>query len=172
METKVSRRGFLKVGIAGALALTAAGALYRCIRKPDALHPYALDGEARSALSAIVPVMLHGAIAGTPQQHDAAIRRVQAAISGLPLPTQKEIQDLFALLAFGPARRLLAGVPSTWQHAKPDDVAAFLQSWRTHRGGMLQSAYLALHDLILGPWYADSSTWDAAGYPGPLKELS
>ncbi|MFD2272908.1 hypothetical protein ACFS07_22025 [Undibacterium arcticum] len=146
--------------------------MYRATRQATALHPYALDGEARSALSAIVPAMLNGAMANTPQQSEAAITRVQGAIAGLPLLTQKEIQDLFALLAFGPARRLLAGVPDTWQHAKPDDVAAFLHSWRTHRIGMLQSAYFALHDLILGPWYADPSTWEAIGYPGPLKELS
>src|SRR5439155_3208123 len=88
METKVSRRAFLKVGIAGALALATAGALYRSTRKPTALHPYALDGEARSALSAIVPVMLHGAMADPRQQTEPAIRRVQDAIAGLPLSTQ------------------------------------------------------------------------------------
>jgi hypothetical protein len=37
---------------------------------------------------------------------------------------------------------------------------------------MLQSAYHALHDLIFGGWYADSASWAAIGYPGPLKELS
>jgi hypothetical protein len=37
---------------------------------------------------------------------------------------------------------------------------------------MLQTAYHALHDLVLGAWYADPSSWTAVGYPGPLKELS
>jgi hypothetical protein len=28
-----------------------------------------------------------------------------------------------------------------------------------------------MHDLIIGAWYADPSTWEAIGYPGPIKEL-
>jgi hypothetical protein len=29
--------------------------------------------------------------------------------------------------------------------------------------------YQAMHDLVLGSWYADASSWDAIGYPGPTK---
>jgi hypothetical protein len=36
----------------------------------------------------------------------------------------------------------------------------------------LRSAYQALHDLVLGAWYANPANWDAIGYPGPLKELA
>ena len=50
-------------------------------------------------------------------------------------------------------------------------MSAFLQEWRFHRIDMLQTAYHALHDLIIGSWYADPVTWQAIGYPGPLKEL-
>ncbi|HJW55425.1 MAG TPA: hypothetical protein VJ577_09155 [Burkholderiaceae bacterium] len=106
------------------------------------------------------------------QAMDAQVMRVQAAIAGLPLHAQKEIQDLFSLLVLAPTRRFLAGIPDNWAEAKPDDIAAFLQSWRMHRLGMLQSAYHALHDLIIGSWYADVSTWDSIGYPGPIKQLS
>jgi len=81
------------------------------------------------------------------------------------------VQDLFGLLALGPARRLLAGVAGGWEHADPRQVDAFLQSWRTHSLQTLQIAYHALHDLIIGAWFADASTWDSIGYPGPLKEL-
>eukprot|EP01030_Chromulinospumella_sphaerica_P009081 gene9081-8893_t len=100
-------------------------------------HPFALDGEARAALNAIIP---------------------------------KEVQDLFGLLALAPARRLLAGVSASWEQAEPAEVADFLQSWRSHRLAMLQTAYLALHDLVLGSWYADPSSWAAIGYPGPRKD--
>jgi hypothetical protein len=51
-------------------------------------------------------------------------------------------------------------------------VAEFLQGWRTHRFGMLRGAYAALHDLVLGAWYAQPDAWAAIGYPGPIKELS
>lgn len=170
MVTKISRRTFLKTGLIGALALAAAGGLYRATRNPVALEKFVLDGEARSALAAIVGAMLNGAMsAPSAQVIGAEIDRVQGAIAGLPLITQNEIQDLFGLLTLTPTRRFLAGLPDQWSAAKPADVTAFLQSWRTHRIGMLQSAYHALHDLIIGPWYADPASWDAIGYPGPPK---
>jgi len=171
MPISSSRRTFLKAGIVGALALAAAGGIYRATR-PATLAPYRLEGDARAALKAIAAALLQGAANATPAALDAHVDRVQAAIAGLPLHTQKEIQDLFALLVLGPTRRLLAGVPDDWPQAKTADVAAFLQGWRTHRLGLLQSGYHALHDLVLGPWYAEESNWTAIGYPGPIKELS
>lgn len=172
MATTVSRRSFLKVGLAGAITLAVAGGLYRATKTPSPLGKFTLDGDAKSALAAIVAVMLKGAVPDSAQGIESAVVRVQGAIAGLPLITQKEIQDLFALLTLGPTRRFLAGIPDNWSNAKPEDVAAFLQSWRVHRISMLQSAYHALHDLIIGPWYADESTWASIGYPGPIKELS
>lgn len=131
-----------------------------------------MDDSIHAALAAIIPVILGNVTRpGTPEVQ-AEIERTQATIHGLPLGTQKEIQDLFALLTLGPVRRFLAGIPDDWAQAKQEDVAAFLQSWRLHRIGMLQTAYHALHDLITGSWYADESSWQAIGYPGPIKELS
>ncbi|MES2296048.1 MAG: hypothetical protein V4582_03355 [Pseudomonadota bacterium] len=170
------RRSFLKVGALGALALAVGGGLYRVVRGPAPLGRFALDGEARAAIDAMVPAMLAGALPAAPQERAAAIaattQRVHQAILGLPLTAQKEVQDLFALLALGPARRFLAGVPEGWAAATPEQLAAFLQGWRMHRLEMLQTAYHALHDLIIGSWYADPVSWEAIGYPGPLKALS
>lgn len=172
----VSRRGFLKTGIVGALLIAAGGGIYRLARGPAAPGRFVMDGEARAAIDAIVPAMLDGALPTDAAERSAAIARatagVQGAIGGLPLATQQEIADLFGLLALAPARRFLAGVPVSWAEASPDQVAAFLQGWRLHRLGMLQVAYHALHDLVLGAWYADPAAWPAIGYPGPLKELS
>lgn len=171
-----NRRTFLKVGALGALALAAGGGIYRYIHPPGPQQRFVLDGEAKAALDAIVPAMLAGALpldaAARAQAVAATTERVHQAILGLPLNAQKEIQDLFGLLAIGPARRALTGVADGWQHAKPEQVSAFLQSWRFHSLEMLQTAYHALHDLIIGSWYADPSTWEAIGYPGPLKELA
>jgi len=41
-----------------------------------------------------------------------------------------------------------------------------------HRFALLRIAYHALHDLVLGAWYAQPSNWVAIGYPGPIKELA
>jgi hypothetical protein len=137
-----------------------------------AVERFVLDDGVQAVLTAVIPVILANAVRPGTQDVQAAVARTHAAILGLPLTTQKEIQDLFALLALGPTRRFLAGLPDEWTQAKQEDVAAFLQSWRLHRISMLQAAYHALHDLVTGPWYADESTWQAIGYPGPIKELS
>jgi hypothetical protein len=173
MET--TRRSFLKVGALGALALAAAGGVYRATHA-CAPQRFVLDGEARAALDAIVPAILAGALPQAPGARAAAVASTTAgvhqAILGLPLATQKEVQDLFGLLAFGPARRFLTGIADGWAGASVEQVGAFLQDWRVHRFALLRSAYQALHDLVLGAWYANPASWDAIGYPGPLKELA
>jgi hypothetical protein len=173
---QTTRRSFLKIGVIGALTLAAGGAIYRVAYPPAQPGQFVLDGEARAVLLAVVPSMLGTAVpteaAARAAAIDTVIARIDAAIHGLPLATQKEVRDLFGLLALAPARRFLAGVPDSWQQATPRQVDAFLDSWRTHRIGMLVTAYQALHDLILGPWYADPAHWEAIGYPGPIKELS
>ena len=173
MKKTISRRTFVKAGLIGALALAAAGGLYRATKKPSIPDGFILESEARSALAAIAAVILKGTLQPMPSGAvDAEINRVLGAIAGLPRVTQSEIQDLFGLLTLAPTKRLLVGIASSWAEAKPAEIADFLQSWRVHRFTMLQSAYHALHDLIIGAWYADESTWASIGYPGPIKELS
>jgi hypothetical protein len=173
MET--SRRSFLKAGALAALVLAAGGGIYRAVHTPGPTL-FVLDGEARAALDAIVPALLAGALPATQAERGqalgAAIEGVHTAIRKLPLAVQKEVQDLFGLLALAPARRLLTGVSQDWAQAGQTEVAAFLDSWRLHRLGLLRSAYGALHDLALGAWYAQPASWEAIGYPGPMKELS
>ena len=170
-----SRRTFLKVGALAALALAAGGGIYRATHGAAPAQRFVLDGDAKAVLDAIVPAMLDGALPRDPAARAAAIAasagRTHQAILSLPLATQKEVQDLFGLLALGPARRWLAGVPDSWSGASAEQVGAFLQGWRHSRFATLRTAYLALHDLVIGYWYADPSTWEAIGYPGPLKEL-
>jgi hypothetical protein len=173
MET--NRRSFLKAGALGALVLAAGGGIYRAVHTPRPQR-FVLDGEARAALGAIVPAMLAGALPSEQNERKAAIANtvegVHTAISNLPLSVQKEVQDLFGLLALAPARRLLTGVSGGWANAKEAEVTAFLQDWRLHRFALLRTAYSALHDLSLGAWYAQPANWVAIGYPGPMKELS
>jgi len=169
---QTSRRSFLKIGLAGAVTLAAGGLLYRQFRA--APQQFELDSSGRDMLAAVIPVMLGPVLPAGPGRAAAlseAIEAVRIAIIGLPLAVQKEVQDLFGLMALAPTRRLLAGIPP-WAEASPEQIAAFLQSWRGHRLALLQSAYHALHDLIIGSWYAQPAHWAAIGYPGPMKELA
>jgi hypothetical protein len=171
----IPRRSFLKIGVAGVCTLAAGGAIYRLIHLAPPQR-FALEGKAQAVLDAVIPVLLGPVLPQAPQARaaalDAASQRVRDAVRGLPLATQKEVQDLFGLLALGPARRWLAGVAGGWAQADPQQVAAFLDSWRSHSLQTLQIAYHALHDLVIGAWYADPSSWAAIDYPGPLKELA
>lgn len=161
-----TRRTFLKTGLLGGALLTAGGLAAVLIgRDPTA--------DRRSVLGAVIPAILEGALPQPGQERERAVHRclegVEAAIAGLAPAVQQEVAQLFALLAIQPTRVLLAGVRSGWGAASPDEVAAFLERWRGHDTGLMRSGYQALHDLVLGAWYADESTWAAIGYPGPLK---
>ena len=155
-----TRREFLKTGLAGGLLLNVAA----CAR------PAENGGRAR-VLRALIPVMLAGALSS--QTDDAArqvnrtLSGVETAIGGLSLAAQKEIGELFDLLAFPFTRMLAAGLWSPWEDATPTSLNAFLDSWRHSRFDLLNSGYAALHDLILGTWYAQPESWAAIGYPGP-----
>ncbi|SEN99566.1 hypothetical protein SAMN05428959_10484 [Duganella sp. CF517] len=171
-----NRRAFFKVGLAGAAALAAGGAVYRLARAPTPGHRFALDGAAATLLTALIPSMLGPVLPSAPGARAAAIAHtvdhVGAAIAGLAPAAQTQLHDLFGMLSLAPVRRLLAGVAGGWPQASPDAVDAFLHSWRHHRLRTLQTAYLALHDLITGAWYAQPANWAAIGYPGPIKALA
>lgn len=155
-----TRREFLKTGLAGGLLLNVAG----CARPSE-------DGGRAMVLTALVPVMLTGALPAAGEAREALIVRtvagVDKAIAGLSLATQREVGELFDLLAFPPTRMLAAGIWSPWPKATPEAIGNFLESWRHSRFDLLQSGYAALHDLIFGAWYARPDTWAAIAYPGP-----
>lgn len=132
------------------------------------MPPGALDASARAVIAAIAPVMLAGALPA----HDGKLLQevvagVEQAIAGLPPAMRKEIDQLFALLAFAPTRALVAGVWSAWPQASSASIRAFLDHWRDSRLALLRSAYRALHQLVFGAWYGNSQAWPAIGYAGP-----
>lgn len=155
-----TRREFLKTGLAGAALLNVAA----CSRPAE-------NGGRSMVLRAVIPVMLEGALPADDetrhQQLAQTLAGVDRAIAGLSLATQKEIGELFDLLAFPPTRMLAAGLWSPWAQATPEAIGNFLENWRHSRFDLLKSGYAALHDLIFGAWYARTDTWAAIGYPGP-----
>ena len=170
-----TRRTFLLAGTAGAAALAAAWWLRGEREIPPAIPGTSslarLDTKAPAIVAAVVPVLLEGALPTEPATAAAVVSEtvaaVAAAIAGLPPAAQKELGELFALLAFAPARIALARVASPWETASRSEVAAFLERWRTSRFLLLRSAYGALHQLVFAAWYGNPSSWPAIGYPGP-----
>ena len=165
----ISRRQFLRFGVAGGLLLAVAGAAraqkgYRAATGADPLE--VLTEDDRAVLAAIAPAILAGTGAAGPSL-DAAVGSIDRAVAGLPPHLQVEVKQLLALLASWPGRRLLAGVNAPWAQASAAEVAAFLERWRYSRWVLLQQAYHALHELVLAAWYARPDSWPAIGYPGP-----
>ncbi|GAA4411327.1 hypothetical protein [Quisquiliibacterium transsilvanicum] len=161
-----TRRTFLKAGLLGGALLAVGGFTAVLVgRDPDA--------DRRQVLLAVIPAVLDGALPDEPQARAAAVARcaegVDTAIAGLPPAARAEAAQLFALLAIPPSRIALAGVRSSWDETGRDEVAAFLERWRQHPVALMRSGYGALHDLTLAAWYADESTWESIGYPGPLN---
>lgn len=171
----VTRRQFLKAGIVGGAALAALGAWYWSRKDTGRVSgpAFKLDVTGYDIVAALVPAILAGALPqddehdGRTATIDRVVNSVELTIAGLGAAAQEEIRQLFALLGFAPTRVLLGGLVPAWREASVADVSAFLQRWRFSRLALLRSAYAALHDLVLGAWYANDASWAAIGYPGP-----
>lgn len=165
------RRTLLTVGVAGAAALATAGWWASLSRR--APHARALDDNATSIIAAIVPAMLDGALPqGALEREDAiasTVADVDRTVMGLPPAARAELGQLFSLLGIAPARAAFAGVASPWNEASVDEVSAFLDRWRDSGWALKRSAYDALHQLVIGAWYAQPRAWPAIGYPGPPR---
>ena len=168
-----SRRQFIKTGIAGALLLAAAAYFQKPLDRAGKQALVAgnpLDASLRTVIPAIAPVMLQGAFptgADRAAAPERITRGVALAVGALSAASQKEVAELFALLAFAPTRIAVAGLTPSWEQAGAADIEGFLRRWQHSRLDLLKSGYQALHDLVLGAWYADPQSWTAIGYPGP-----
>jgi hypothetical protein len=172
----IKRRRLLQVGALGAAALGAAWLLgpRPWQAAPTVPASWGLAGaapsivqwnpKARALIKAVAGVIL-GTVAG--DRLEAAVEGVELAVAQLSPAAQREVGELLSLLTLAPTRGLATGVWSDWAEASVQDVTAFLERWRHSRIGLLQSGYHALHDLVLGAWYADPQSWPSIGYAGP-----
>ena len=175
----LTRRQFLRVGLAGGAVLLTARLVYgpfarmRLAEVPEAEQLKALNPRTATALAAIAPVMLGSAFPpAEPEEtrlgaQHALVRAIDAAIAAMPAPVQAEISQLLDLLIFPPTRRLLVGLREEWARAEQDDIRGFLYRWRESRFQLLRAGYQGLHQLVCAGWYAMPASQAAVGYPGP-----
>jgi len=167
----LTRRQFLKVGIASGAVLAGAGWLYLRRGAAPARGLQWLDERGRAIVAALAPVVLEGALPEPPDARAQALREVVAAfdraVAGLSPAVQEEIRQLFALLGIAAGRFIVAGVRSSWNEATPEEVAAFLRRWQSSRFGLLRAGYQALTQLLAAAWYGNAASWERIGYPGP-----
>jgi hypothetical protein len=163
----MQRRTFLRLSVLGAAVL---GAGVIAVRLAGRDTPEAARADASTVLRGVIPALLAGVLPLEPEAYRVAQRdaleRTLTAIDGLPAVIRAELGQLFGLLASHPGR-WLAGLD--WDTATPEQVASFLRRWRTSSFDLFVVGYQAMHDLVFGSWYADPSSWEAIGYPGPTK---
>ena len=92
---------------------------------------------------------------------------LEQAISGLNRQSQKELVELEFLLSFPPTKAMLGGGWGGWEQTPKTVVQEMLQGWSNSRFNTLQVAYVGLQELVLSTYYANSTSWETLGYPGP-----
>lgn len=164
------RRQFIQVGIAGAALLAAARFLDRAQAAHIPSHRF-LDARGMRTVTALVPVVLAGALPSEENARSAAIRDVVAgfdrAVSQLSIPVQQEMGELFSFLHSPPLRIAFAGLWSPPEESTPEELRDFLSRWRGSRFDLQRASYRALTQLIQAAWYGNSASWPAIDYPGP-----
>ena len=167
----LTRRTFIAGGVLGVAALAATRFLPRTSAPGRDTSLRALDVDGEAIVRAIVPAMLAGALpedrGARASAIDETVKTVDNAILGLPLHAQKELGQLFALLASAPGRVALTHHSAPWSEVSSQDAQAFLERLRTSRWSLLRVAYDALHQLVLASWYGNPRAWAAIGYDGP-----
>jgi hypothetical protein len=173
-----SRRQFLKTGMTGAIFLGLASGgmvLSGCSYEESYVCPDCewLTPSDQSLLLAIIPVMLEGALPGSAKGRRQAVEEIIAGFDTTVLHfspvVRKEIRQLLDLLQFPFTRIVLTGVMRPWHQEENPGIRDFLTRWQTSRFSLFRSGYYALHDLIIGAWYANPDSWKRISYPGPPR---
>lgn len=166
----MQRRQLLGWGGAAALATLLVGAGANGLT--PALGQGGLTPAGEGLVSAVARAMLQGSL---PEEGpDAATelaalgRRFEDLVQGLPAHTQGEVHDLLAALIHPLGCLALCGQRLDWSRASRQEVQSVLGDMQGSTIGVRRQAYLALHDLIGGAYFAAPHTWTLLGYPGPV----
>ena len=165
-----TRRQFIKVGLAGAAVLATARWFDPSEAAPATNFRF-LDVTGVVIAGGFANIVLGDALPEEPQARAHAIREVveafDRAVSGLSPAVQKEVDQLFSILRFGPTRIAFTGLWAPVEEAPVEDVVAFLTRWRTSSFQIQRAGYQALTQLMEASWYGNSASWPAIGYSGP-----
>lgn len=179
VDLDLSRRSFLKLGLASSVVLGTAGmaaGLAGCGRREQAMaEGFAFLRDADVVLfRALTPVILGDALPSD-ERREALVAETLARLDGacaLLEPTGAQaLLKLFDLLHMRVTRWLTTGVSAPWDEASTADIEQFLQRWRGSSMEAFNGGYRFLTKLVASSYYAIPSTWQQTGYPGPLASV-
>jgi hypothetical protein len=168
VKKPLSRRRFLKYGIAGGATLLFATVaanwfLDRTGREPLTSHGYrVLRQRDLLVLLALIPAVLPAA-----PSSEKVLLDIDTFLATQTHQTRQDFYKLLDAMSFTPTRILLFGVWGSWISLDQNDASRFMDQLRTSRLLMRRSIYNSLIQTVAMPWYADSDSWATIGYPGP-----
>ena len=165
-----TRRQFIQVGVAGGFVLAATRFLDRPLAvAADPAYQF-LDARSAAVAAALVPVVLAGALPSDSAARAKAVADTTGAfdraVAGLSPSVRKEVDELFSILRFGPARLMFTGLWNPVEESPPEEIEAFLRRWRHSSFEIQRAGYQAVTQLIQAAWYGNPASWAAIGYPG------
>jgi hypothetical protein len=176
---ELSRRSFLKLGVAGSVALgttSLVAGLAGCGKREQAVaQGFAFLRDADVAMfRALAPVVLGDALPADATREPLVVetlKRIDGACVLLEPYMQAEVLKLFDLLHLRVTRWATTGIGAPWDQAEAADIARFLERWRGSSIGAFNAGYRLLTKLVAASYYAIPSTWPLSGYPGPLAAV-
>lgn len=165
------RRTLIKLGLAGGALLAVAGATLAVLQPARREGKFTDTG--RAIFTALAPAVLASLLPADAAARSAAIAaylpRVEAAINGLPLALQGEVDELLTIAGSAPGRLALVGLRPGWAEASAAEVQGALAAMRDSSLALRQQAFHALRDLTSASYFSDAAPWAVIGYPGPRQ---
>ena len=172
-----NRRQLIKAGLFGSAGLLLTELGFNLVHPQD--RQKLLGATDVSLFSALAIALLGDSLPSTGQVRHEALeqigKNIEGAIAGLQPAIQEELMQLLTLLKFPLSRKFLLGISadwtsSTWSQINQVEVEHFLQEWRQSRFLLFRSGYQALHQIVIGSWFASEKSWEFIGYSGPPPE--
>ena len=174
VETLLSRRGALKIGLCASALLATVGlgaSLSGCSSSDKAQGFAVLRSSDLPFLRTLIPVMLSASVteAAMPSAADATLHRLDDNLNHLSPELLKLTQQLFDVLAMPVTRGPLTGIWGRWETASPEQVGQFLDRWQNSSLSLLRMGHGSLIQLVMMSGYERPELWAHCGYPGPPK---
>lgn len=177
-EITTSRRGFLQLGLVASTSLTLAASIANAsthfqpnnMAQNDTTAYRFLDTAAAEFFTALFPVVLaKKSLDKTTSDH--LLLALDDLIYHFNAFNQKQMQQLFDVMAFAPVRLVAGAQWASWTEANSNDVQAFLVGWRDSRFELKRMGYLSICKVINLCWYAREDAFADIGYPGPPVKI-
>ncbi|PYC26369.1 twin-arginine translocation pathway signal protein [Pseudomonas jessenii] len=168
----LSRRGLLKFSLGATAFLATAGlgaSLTGCSSSVAANGFVSLRDGDLLFLRALIPVMLHGAVAAEkmPGAVDGTLKSLDYSLDHLSPEMFKLTRQLFDVLGMAVTRGPLTGIWGSWENASAEAMRHFLDRWENSSLSLLRMGHSSLQQMVMMAWYTRAESWAHCGYPGP-----